>query len=84
MSNSPQSNRKNPAHKIHKRRADQYNDPKHNYRNYWDGRDYEHQAEEIAITKFLRHKHFKSAVDVGGGYGRLCLLLEKFADHVTL
>ncbi len=67
-----------------KRRADQYNDPKHNYRKYWQGREYEHAAEEIAIHKLLKGKHFKHAVDVGGGYGRLCLLLENYADKVTL
>jgi ubiquinone/menaquinone biosynthesis C-methylase UbiE len=67
-----------------KKRADQYNDPNHNYLRYWDGRDYEHAAEEIAIRTLLRGKHFANAVDVGGGYGRLCLLLEKFAAKVTL
>ena len=69
---------------IAKRKADQYNDPKHNYLHYWDGREYEHAAEEIAITKLLRGKHFDTAVDVGGGYGRLCVLLERYADQVTL
>jgi SAM-dependent methyltransferase len=67
-----------------KKKADQYNDPQHNYLHYWDGREYEHAAEEIAIRKLLRNKHVKSAVDVGGGYGRLCVLLEDYADHVTL
>lgn len=67
-----------------KRRADQYNDPTHNYRKYWEGRDYENAAEEMAISRLLDGKHFGHAVDVGGGYGRLCLLLEKFADKVTL
>ena len=68
-----------------KRRADQYNDPKHNYLKYWDGREYEHAAEEIAIRKLLKDKpRFNTAVDVGGGYGRLCLLLEEYADKVTL
>jgi ubiquinone/menaquinone biosynthesis C-methylase UbiE len=66
------------------RRADQYNDPKHNYLNYWEGRQYEHLAEEIAIAKLLRGKHFGQAVDVGGGYGRLCVQLERYADKVTL
>ncbi|HTE21574.1 MAG TPA: class I SAM-dependent methyltransferase [Candidatus Limnocylindria bacterium] len=64
--------------------ADQYNDPSHNYLHYWDGRDYEHAAEEIAIKRLLRGKTFKNAADIGGGYGRLCLLLRKYADHVTL
>lgn len=67
-----------------KKKADQYNDPKHNYLKYWDERQYEHMAEEIAIKRLLNAKHFKKAVDVGGGYGRLCLLLEKYADKVTL
>lgn len=67
-----------------KKRADQYNDPKHNYLHYWDGRQYEHQAEEIAINKLLHGKHFATAVDVGGGYGRLCVQLENFADKVAL
>jgi len=67
-----------------KRRSDQYNDPNHNYLHYWDGRLYEHLSEEIAINKILGSKHFETAVDVGGGYGRLCVTLEHFADKVTL
>lgn len=69
---------------IAKKKADQYNDPSHNYLKYWDGRDYEHAAEEMAIKRLLKGKQFKHAVDIGGGYGRLCLLLEKYADRVTL
>ncbi len=67
-----------------KRKSDQYNDPKHNYLHYWDGRDYEHAAEEVAIRNLIKGQHFQSAADIGGGYGRLCLLLEQFADKVTL
>ena len=67
-----------------KRKADQYNDPNHNYLEYWRGREYENAAEELAIKRFLKNKHFTHAVDVGGGYGRLCILLENFADKVTL
>ncbi len=66
------------------KKADQYNDPKHNYLKYWHGRDYENGSEQIAIRRLLKGKHFKTAVDVGGGYGRLCVLLEKYADKVTL
>lgn len=77
---SPKPKHKSADHK----KADQYNDPTHNYLHYWDGRDYEHASEEIAIRKLLRGKHFSTAVDVGGGYGRLCLLLEEYADDVTL
>lgn len=70
--------------KSSKKKADQYNDPNHNYLHYWDGREYEHKAEEIAIAKLLRGRHFGRAVDVGGGYGRLCVQLEQYADDVTL
>jgi ubiquinone/menaquinone biosynthesis C-methylase UbiE len=67
-----------------KKKADQYNDPNHNYLQYWTGRDYEHHAEEVAIRRLLKGRHFTHAADVGGGYGRLCLLLEEYADKVTL
>ena len=67
-----------------KRKADQYNDPKHNYLHYWEGRDYEDAAERMAIKRLLDGKHFGHAVDVGGGYGRLCIFLEKYAERVTL
>lgn len=67
-----------------KKRADQYDDPKYNYLTYWNGRDYENAAEEMAIKRLLEGKHFRRAVDVGGGYGRLCVLLERYADKVTL
>lgn len=73
-----------PATQTSKKRADQYNDPSHNYLHYWDGRDYEHAAEELAISRLLKGRHFKHAVDVGGGYGRLCVQLEAYADKVTL
>lgn len=66
------------------KKADQYNDPKHNYLHYWEGRDYENAAEVVAIKRFLAGKRFKHAVDIGGGYGRLCVLLSEFADKVTL
>jgi ubiquinone/menaquinone biosynthesis C-methylase UbiE len=69
--------------KSHKR-ADQYNDPNHNYRQYWEGREYENAAEEVAIRKLLKGRHFKHAVDIGGGFGRLCVLLENYASKVTL
>ncbi len=64
--------------------ADQYNDPEHNYLRYWDGRAYEDGAERIALKRMLAGKHFRHAVDIGGGYGRLCIFLEKYADKVTL
>lgn len=66
------------------RKADQYDDPKYNYQDYWAGREYEHAAEEMAIKRLLRGQHFEQAIDVGGGYGRLSKFLTKFADKVTL
>ena len=68
-----------PAKKV----ADQY-DRGYDYTAYWDNRDYEHAAEEIAIRRLLDGRRFGRAADVGGGFGRLCLLLREYADHVTL
>lgn len=73
-----------PKKSSSKKRADQYNDPSHNYLKYWDGRAYEHAAEEMALLRLIGDKHFKHAADIGGGYGRLCTFLENFADKVTL
>jgi len=67
-----------------KKRADYYDEGNYNYLKYWEGRDYENAAEEMAIRRLLAGKRFKHAVDVGGGYGRLCVLLEQYADNVTL
>lgn len=72
------------SEKTSKKTADQYNDPKHNYLKYWEGRDYENQSERIAIERLLAGKHFRKAADIGGGYGRLCVFLEKYADKVVL
>src|SRR3954467_3533406 len=78
-----QSNAKSSTNKVH-RKADQYDDPKFNYQDYWQGREYEHAAEELAIKRLLRGKKFNKAVDVGGGYGRLSKFLTKFSKEVTL
>jgi SAM-dependent methyltransferase len=66
------------------RKSDQYDDPDYNYLHYWNGRDYENEAERMAIRRLLSGKHFKHATDIGGGYGRLCVFLEQYADKVTL
>lgn len=66
------------------KRADFYDGPAHDYLRYWDGRDYEHAAERIALQRLLDGEHFSHAVDVGGGYGRLSVLLHRYADRVTL
>ena len=67
-----------------KRKADQYNDPKYNYQDYWTGREYEHAAEEMAIRRLLKGQHSSNAIDVGGGHGCLSRFLVNFADKVTL
>lgn len=67
-----------------KKKADQYNDPSHNYLHYWDGREYEHAAEEVAIRRMFKGKQFKRIVDVGGGYGRICPILKDYSERVTL
>ena len=66
------------------KKADQYNDVNHNYLTYWNHRNYEHQSEVIAIKKLLNNHHYKLALDIGGGYGRLSVLLESYADQVIL
>jgi ubiquinone/menaquinone biosynthesis C-methylase UbiE len=66
-----------------KKVADQY-DRGYDYTKYWDNRDYEHAAEEAAIRRLLDGRRFAAAADVGGGFGRLCLLLREYADRVTL
>jgi ubiquinone/menaquinone biosynthesis C-methylase UbiE len=66
------------------KKADQYDDPKYNYQDYWVGREYEHAAETMALKRLLKGQHFEQAVDVGGGYGRLSKFLTKFADKIAL
>ncbi len=66
------------------RQSDMYNDPDFNYAHFWRGRGYEHKAEVIAIRRLLNGRRFGHAVDVGGGFGRLSVVLAFFADHVTL
>lgn len=66
------------------KKADQYNDPTHNYLRYWDGRDYENAAEQIAIRRLIGNRRFRHAADIGGGYGRLCVFLAGFSEKVTL
>ncbi len=80
LNRSKTTNKKASSKKI----ANQYDNDNYNYLKYWDGRDYEHASEEMAIKRLIKGKKFKHAVDIGGGYGRLCLLLEEYADKVTL
>lgn len=69
--------------KPSKKVADQY-DRGYDYTQYWNNRDYENAAEQVAIRRLLKGRHFAKAADVGGGFGRLALLLREYADRVTL
>lgn len=64
--------------------ADQYDDGVYDYRRYWTERGYEHRAEVLALRSWLGGNHYRKAVDVGGGYGRLTTVLTEYADTVTL
>jgi len=61
-----------------------YDDPAFSYDRYWQGREYEHQAEVLAISRLLKDSHFNTAADIGGGYGRLTAFLTLFAKKVFL
>lgn len=66
-------------------RPDRYDDdPCYDYSTYWNGRDYEHTAEALAIRRLLGGRRFQCAVDVGGGFGRLSKLLAEYAQDVVL
>jgi ubiquinone/menaquinone biosynthesis C-methylase UbiE len=66
------------------RKTDIYNDPTFNYAQFWTGRDYEHHAEVIALRRMLAGRRFAHAVDIGGGFGRISVILGDYADRVTL
>jgi ubiquinone/menaquinone biosynthesis C-methylase UbiE len=66
------------------RKTDIYDDPTFNYAQFWTGRDYEHHAEVIALRRMLAGRRFGHAVDVGGGFGRISVILGDYADRVTL
>ena len=78
-------NDENPAdgNPAKKKVADQY-DRGYDYTTYFDNRAYEDAAERVAIRRLLGKRRFGRAADIGGGYGRLCLMLREYADHVTL
>ncbi|MFI5270540.1 MAG: class I SAM-dependent methyltransferase [Candidatus Saccharimonadales bacterium] len=61
-----------------------YDEGDHDYREFWVGRDYENLSEEVAIKRLLKGQHFNTALDYGGGYGRLSEVLLKYADKYIL
>lgn len=65
--------------------TNQYDDDyKHNYLDYWKGREYENESEAIVLRSILKGKKFKHAIDVGGGFGRISKLLSEYAEKVSL
>ncbi len=61
-----------------------YDDPEFSYPDFWHGRDYEHGAELLALRALLGTRKFLSAVDIGGGFGRLVPFLFRHAQEVVL
>lgn len=49
-----------------------YDDPQFDYQKYWQGREYENEAEKLTLKKILLSiKPKDSLLDIGGGFGRL-------------
>lgn len=61
-----------------------YDDPQFSYTEYWQGRDYEHLSEEVALRKLFDGVKGTTGVDIGGGYGRLTSVLLDYAKKVIL
>lgn len=47
---------------------DKYN---YDYKEYWNTREYENQAEDLVLNKLFRKAKGKRIIDVGGSFGRL-------------
>jgi ubiquinone/menaquinone biosynthesis C-methylase UbiE len=57
----------------------------YDYPKYWNGREYEHGSEVIAIDSFFKKIGVgKKIIDIGAGYGRLAKEYDKYAKEITL
>lgn len=57
----------------------------YDYPRYWSGREYEHESEVLVLRDFFKIiGNKKSVIDIGGGYGRLAKVYDKYAREVTL
>ena len=57
----------------------------YNYPAYWQGRDYEHESEIIAIKAFLKKiPKIKKILEIGSGYGRLTPYYKFRANKIIL
>lgn len=61
-----------------------YDDPDFSYRDYWQHRQYEHHSEVTAINRLLHRRSFSTAVDIGGGFGRLTQIISRYSRHSYL
>ncbi len=65
-------------------RIDFYDHDKHSYEEFWVGREYEHESEVIALNRLLKNRHYKLAMDYGGGYGRISPVILEHTDKLIL
>jgi ubiquinone/menaquinone biosynthesis C-methylase UbiE len=69
-------------------RTDLRSDPSYGCAEFRESSGYEHESEVMALRRLLDRlltgSRFRTAVDVGGGYGRLSAVLAEYADQVTL
>ncbi len=59
----------------------------YDYPSYWDHRSYEHESERIAINELLKNfdlQSFNNVIDIGGGFGRLIPVYERYCKNITL
>lgn len=58
----------------------------YDYVQYWDGRNYEHESEAVAITSFLDiiNRPLSSIADIGCGFGRLYPIYKNSTKHIHL
>jgi ubiquinone/menaquinone biosynthesis C-methylase UbiE len=68
-----------------KKLPDYYDDPKYNYFDYWQKRNYEDGSEKIALNKFFtKIPKTEIIIDLGGGFGRMAPIYNKKAKHCLL
>jgi SAM-dependent methyltransferase len=61
-----------------------YDDPDFSYPAFWADREYEHEAEILAIQRLIGANRVDTAVDIGGGFGRLVECLSRYARRVIV
>lgn len=55
------------------------------YPSYWEGRDYENEADKLAISKLVKKIEKKeSLIDIAGGFGRLSSFLAPYFENILL